>query len=61
MPIWHKPFLTLEEASSYFGICVHKIKELTDDDNCSFVVWNGSKRLIKRQRFEEYLVRTYSI
>lgn len=61
VPIWEKSNLTLEEASAYFGIGINKLRELSDDENCSFVLWCGSKRLIKRRILEKYLERTYSI
>ena len=56
-----KSLLTLEEASAYFNIGVCKIRELTNDENCPYVLWNGNKRLIKRQLLEEHLNRLYSI
>lgn len=61
IPIWEKSNLTLEEASAYFGIGVNKLREISDNDNCPFVLWCGSKRLIKRKSLEKYLERTYSI
>lgn len=56
-----KALLTLEEASTYFNIGVCKLRELTNDDNCPYVLWNGSKRLIKRKPFEEFLYSSYSV
>ena len=56
-----KALLTLEEASAYFNIGVCKIRELTNDENCPYVLWNGSKRLIKRKPFEEFLYNSYSV
>ena len=61
VPIWEKSNLTLEEASKYFGIGINKLRDLTNDENCNFVLWCGSKRLIKRKKLEEYLSKTYSI
>ena len=61
VPLWEKANLTLEEAAAYSGIGVCKLRKLSDEENCSFVLWNGSKRLIKRKLFDEYLERTYSI
>lgn len=61
VPIWEKSNLTLEEASKYFGIGINKLRDLTNDENCNFVLWCGSKRLIKRKKLEEYLSNTYSI
>ncbi|SDY16448.1 DNA binding domain-containing protein, excisionase family [Ruminococcaceae bacterium YAD3003] len=61
VPIYEKSNLTLEEAAAYFNIGVNKLRELTDDDKCPFVLWVGSKRLIKRVQFEVWLTKTYSI
>jgi excisionase family DNA binding protein len=61
VPIWEKSNLTLEEASAYFGIGINKLREMTNDRDCRFVIWCGSKRLIKRKLFDEYLEKLYSI
>lgn len=61
VPIWEKTNLTVEEAAAYSGIGVNKIKDLSNDERCPFVLWNGAKRLIKRRRFDEYLESQYSI
>ena len=56
-----KALLTLEEAAKYFNIGTNKLRLMTNEENCPYVVWNGSKRLIKRKPFEEYLYSSYSI
>lgn len=61
VPIWEKSNLTLEEAAAYFGIGINKLRQITDDEDCKFVLWCGSKRLIKRREMDEYLSKTYSI
>ena len=61
VPIWNKANLTIEEAAAYFGIGMNKLRELTEDENCKFVLYIGSKRLIKRQMFEKYLEQAYSM
>lgn len=61
IPIWEKSNLNLEEAAGYFNIGVNKLRDLTDSENCPFVLWCGSKRLIKRKAFEKYLQGLYSI
>ena len=61
VPIWEKSNLTLEEAAAYFGIGINKLREMSDSDNCPFVLWVGSKRLIKRKQLDEYLVKIYSV
>ena len=53
--------LTLEEAAAYSGIGINKLRQLTDDDNCEFVLWIGTKRLIKRRKFDEYIEKLYSL
>lgn len=61
VPLCEKRNLTLEEASEYFGIGVSKIRELTNQENCDFVLWIGTKRLIKRIKFEQFLDTVKSI
>ena len=53
--------LTLNEAAKYSGIGVNKLRDLSDAEDCPFVLWNGTKRLIKRKKLEEYCERLYSI
>lgn len=61
VPIWEKSNLTLEEAAAFTGIGINKLRQLTDDERCPFVLWNGTRRLIKRKQFDEYVSRTFSI
>ena len=61
VPIWQKSNLTLEEAAAYSGIGVNKLRSMTDSDECKFVLWNGTKRLIKRRKLDEYLDKAFSI
>lgn len=53
--------LTVEEAAALSNIGEHKIRELTDSNNCPFVLWVGRKRLIKRELFQKYLEKEFSI
>ncbi len=61
IPIWQKWLLTLEEAAQYTGLGNQKLRDISNDDGCNFVLWNGSKRMLKRTRLEEYLNKAYSI
>lgn len=61
VPISQKALLTVEEAAAYFGIGRNKLRDLTDNDQCPFVLWVGTKRLIKRRILDEYLDKAYSI
>lgn len=51
----------MNEASEYSGIGINKLRELSDKDECAFVLWVGSKRLIKRKEFDEYIRKQFSI
>lgn len=61
VPLWEKSNLTLEEASAYSGIGINKLRELSNGRDCTFVLWVGSKRLIKRKLFDSYIEKMYSI
>lgn len=61
VPIWEKSNLTIEEAAEYSGVGRNKLRQLSDDENCPFVLWVGSKRLIKRRELDEFLNRMFSI
>lgn len=59
--IHNKVLLTIEEAAVYSNIGVKKLRSMTDKIDCPFVLWNGQKRLIKKQKFDEYLNNAYTI
>lgn len=61
VPIWEKAALTLEEAAAYSNIGVNKLRDLTNEKNCSFVMWVGSKRLIKKRQFDKFIDEAYSL
>mgnify|MGYP002423616500 CR=1 FL=1 len=43
VPIWEKVNLTVEEYAAYSGIGINKIKEISKEDNCPFVLWVGKR------------------
>lgn len=59
--IWEKANLTLEEAVAYSGIGTGKLREITNDRDCNFVLWVGSKRLIKKRLFDKFIEQVFSI
>ncbi len=61
IPIWEKSNLTLEEAAAYSGIGINKLREITNEPNCHFVLWVGSKRLIKRKQLDKYIDDCFSL
>ena len=61
IPIWEKSNLTIEEAAVYSGIGRNKLRELTESETCTFVLWIGTKRLINRRKFDEFIDKAYSV
>ena len=61
IPIWKKTNLTVDEASAYCGIGTKKLRRMTESEDCPFVLWDGTMRLIKRQQLDEYLENMSSI
>ena len=53
--------LSIEEAAAYSGIGMGKLYEMTESQDCPFVLWIGSRRMIKRKVFDEFIERQYSI
>lgn len=42
-------------------IGINKLRKLSDKVDCTFVLFNGTKRLIKRRKLDEYIEKNYSI
>ena len=61
VPVWEKVALTLEEAAAFSNTGTNRIREITNNENCPFVLFVGNKRLIKRKPFEKYLEQAFSI
>lgn len=55
VPVWHKMNLSIDEAAAYSGIGRDKLYEMTNKEDCPFVLWIGNRRLIKREVFDEYI------
>ncbi len=54
--------LSVKDASEYFGIGENKLRRIINDNKeADFVLWNGSKALIKRKVFEGYLNKENAI
>ena len=61
VPIWERTTLTLMEAVKYTGIGRDKLREISDREDCDFVLWVGNKRFLKREKLEEYIVKAFSL
>ena len=55
LPISQKLNLTIEEAAEYSNIGQNRIAEMLKDPRCSFVLYVGRKKLVKRAEFERYI------
>ena len=55
VPIWEKVNLTLPEAAALFNIGINQIRDMTNIKGCHFEIFNGTPRLIKREKYKEYL------
>lgn len=62
VPLWEKYNLTIQEASEYFGIGETKLRKIVDNNSDAvYILMNGTKVLIKRKLFEEFIDATSSI
>lgn len=55
VPIHLKMTLTIKEAAEYSNIGINKIESLLRTPNCPFVLYVGTKKLLKRKEFEEFI------
>jgi len=55
VPIHLKINLTIKEAAEYSNIGINKIDNMLKAPNCPFVLYVGTKKLVKRREFEEFI------
>ena len=55
VPIHLKMTLTIKEAAEYSNIGINKIDALLKEPKCPFVLYVGTKKLVKRKEFEDYI------
>ena len=55
IPIHQKMTLTIREAAAYSNIGINKIDQLLRMPGCHFVLYVGTRKLVKRREFEEYI------
>ena len=55
VPIHLKATLTIREAAEYSNIGINKIDSLLRTPNCPFVLYVGTKKLVKRKEFEQFI------
>ena len=55
VPIHLKMTLTTKEAAEYSNIGINKIDSMLRSPNCPFVLFVGTKKMVKRKEFEKYI------
>ena len=53
--------LLVHYGKTVLTIGINKLREITNEDRCKFVLWVGNKRLIKRRLFDQFIEQAYSI
>ena len=61
VPIHLKMTLTTKEAAEYSNIGINKTDSMLRTPNCTFVLFVGTKKLVKRREFEEYISQKLAI
>ena len=61
VPIHHKMTLTVKEAAEYSNIGINKIGSMLRMPNCPFVLYVGTKKLVKRREFEQFISQKLTI
>lgn len=61
VPIHLKMNLTIKEAAEYSNIGINKLDSILKEPNCPFVLYVGTRKLVKRKAFEEYIQHTLAI
>ena len=61
VPIPEKLLLTIKEAAIDSNIGINRIDSMLREDGCPFVLFVGSKKLVKRREFEAYLAERFAV
>lgn len=61
VPIHLKMALTIKEAAEYSNIGINKIDSMLRMPNCPFVLYVGTKKLVKRREFEQFISQKIAI
>ncbi len=61
VPVWCKVTLTIKEAAEYSNIGINKLEELLKNPRCTFVLYVGKKKLVKRKEFEKFIENSIEI
>ena len=61
VPIYEKAALTIEEAAEYSNIGQNRLIALLKEPRCTFVLYVGKKKLVKRREFDQFISQSIQI
>lgn len=61
VPIHEKLLLIIKEAAMYSNIGINRIDSMLREEGCPFVLFVGSKKLVKRREFEAYIAERFAV
>lgn len=61
LPIPLKLNLSIREASEYSNVGINRLEALLREPGCPFVLFVGTKKLVKREAFEQFLAQRHAI
>lgn len=61
VPIHLKVALTIREAAEYSNIGINRLDRMLRMPNCPFALYVGSKKLVKRKEFEQFISSNFMI
>lgn len=61
IPLNLKLTMTVKEAAEYSNIGINRIGRMLRSPNCPFVLYVGTKKLVKRKEFEQFISNKLTI
>lgn len=61
IPLNLKLTMTVKEAAEYSNIGINRIDRMLRSPNCPFVLYVGTKKLVKRKEFEQFISNKLTI
>lgn len=56
-----KVLISIEDASNIYSIGKTRLREILRNEGSQFVILNGNKQLIKRQKFDEWILQRKAV
>ena len=61
IPLNLKLTMTVKESAEYSNIGINRIDRMLRNPNCPFVLYVGTKKLVKRKEFEQFISNKLTI